>query len=321
MRQLKTFLVVADALSFTQAARELGYVQSAVTAHVKGLEEELGVRLFDRLGRKIALTDAGRRLRPYARTIAEMVEEAGEAATGRDGGPVGSVVVSAPETLCAYRLPPVLKEFRARYPRVRLTFRPTSTGALDAGLERQLTSGEVDLAFVVDEPAEAGEMVAEPLAEEVLVLVAPPGNPLTQRGRVGPADLAGEHLLLTDKGCAYRALFERGLSRAGKRPLAYTEFASGEAIKQCVMAGMGIAVLSRVSVARELEEGKLVELGWEDPGFRLVTQVVRHKGKWLSPALEALLEVTRAVFAAEDGGETTGLRSGNHPPRKSAKRH
>lgn len=298
LRQLKTFLAVADALSFTQAARGLGYVQSAVTAHVKGLEEELGVRLFDRLGRKIALTDAGRRLRPYARTIAGMVEEAGEAVAGGDGGPVGSVVVSAPEMLCAYRLPLVVKRFRARYPRVRLTFRPTSTGALDAGLERQLASGEVDLAFVVDEPAEAGEMMVEPLAEEMLVLVAPPGHPLAQRDRVGPADLGGEHLLLTDKGCAYRTLFERGLYRVGKRPLAFTEFASGEAIKQCVMAEMGIAVLAKVSVARELEEGKLVELRWEEPGFRLVSQVVRHRGKWLSPALEAFLEITRELCLA-----------------------
>lgn len=317
LRHLKTFLAVADALSFTQAARELGYVQSAVTAHVKGLEAELGVRLFDRLGRKIALTDAGRRLRPYARTIAEMVEEAGETVTSGDGEPVGSVVISAPEMLCAYRLPPVLKQFRARYPRVRLTFRPTSTGALDAGLERQLTSGEVDLAFVIDEPIEAGEMQAEPLAEEPLILVAPPGHALAQRDRVGPADLGGEHLLLTDKGCGYRAVFERGLSQAGERPRAFTEFASGEAIKQCVMADMGIAVLAKVSVVKEIEEGKLVELRWKEPGFRLVTQVIRHKGKWLSPALEALLEVTRAVFT-EGNGEGTQESPLNLHQRRSA---
>lgn len=303
LRQLRTFIAVANALSFTQAARELGYVQSAITAHVKGLEEELSVRLFDRLGRKIGLTDAGRRLLPYARTIAEMEAAAGEAAmgTGTDGEPIGSVTVSAPEMLCAYRLPPVLKRFQARYPRVRLTFRPTSTGALDAGLEQQLAAGEVDLAFVIDEPIEAGEMLSVTLAEEPLVLVAPPGHPLARRDRVEPVDLGEEHLLLTDKGCGYRTIFERGLSRAGKRTLAFTEFTSGEAIKQCVMAGTGIAVLAKVSVSKELEEGKLVELRWKEPGFRLVTQVVRHKGKWLSPALEALLEVARAVFAEGDG--------------------
>jgi DNA-binding transcriptional LysR family regulator len=295
LRQLKSFRVVAETLSFTRAAKQLGYVQSAITSHIQALEKDLGVKLFDRLGKRVVLTDAGKHLLGYARRITELAEEAQEVVAG-DKEPAGSLRVSAPEVLCTYRLPAVIKEFRERYPQVGLIFSPSVTGALDAGLRHDLGAGAVDLAFVLDRTLGGGEFVVEELVYEPLVLVAPPEHPLARKTQVSPADLEGEPVLLTDKGCGYRALFEHALDRAGIHPEATVEFTSGEAIKQCVMNGLGIAVLAAVSVAREVEQGRLVALRWDQPDFGLTTQMVRHKDKWPSPALEALYGVARETL-------------------------
>ena len=122
LRQLKTFQVVATALSFTRAAERLDYAQSSVTAQIRALEEELGVPLFDRLGRRVALTDSGARLLEYADKLLSLADEAYLAIAETDE-PTGQLVISAPETLSAYRLPPLLKQFRQKFPRVQLILR------------------------------------------------------------------------------------------------------------------------------------------------------------------------------------------------------
>src|SRR5690348_789398 len=125
LRQLLTFRMVATTLSFSRTAQSLNYVQSSVTAQIQTLEEELGVRLFDRLGKRIALTDAGKRFLPYAERILDLSEEAREAVTDGDV-PSGSLIISAPETLCIYRLPALLRLFRDRFPQVKVIFKPSS---------------------------------------------------------------------------------------------------------------------------------------------------------------------------------------------------
>ena len=302
LRHLRTFREVARGLSFTRAARELGYVQSAVTSHVKALEADLGVRLFDRLGRRVALTDAGRGLLGYAERMLDLAEEARASVAG-GGEPEGTVVVSATEMQCAYRLPPVLEEFRERFPKVRLVFRPsTPTGSLDAETRRALSEGAIDAAFVLQGPLDVShpDFVAEPLVEEPLLVVARPDHPLARAPAVTPADLEDEPILLYEKGCGYRAVFEDALARACARPNeAPVEFSAGEAIKRCAEAGMGVAVLAAVSVEREIEEGRLAALRWEQPDFRVLTQAVRHKDKWVSPALEAFLDTARRRMLEE----------------------
>ena len=218
LRHLETFRAVAGASSFTRAAAELGYVQSAVTAHVQALEAELGVKLFDRLGRRIALTAAGRELLPYARRLSELSVEARTAVCG-GGEPVGEVTVSAAETLCAHRLPPVIRELGECYPRVRVRFLPTATGALDADLVKAVGNGEVEAAFVMEEDLEEnrygkprssensarvsvvpGPLAVEQLSEEPLVVVASPDHPLSRARSINPEDLDGVPLLLHRDG-------------------------------------------------------------------------------------------------------------------------
>jgi DNA-binding transcriptional LysR family regulator len=303
LRHLRTFRAVTRTSSFTRAAAELGYVQSAVTAHIKSLEKELGVRLFDQLGRRVVLTDAGRRLLGRAERLLDLAEETRAAVSG-DGRPAGTVTVSATEMHCAYRLPPVLEEMRARFPEVRLVFRPSPIGVLDAELRREIREGAVDVAFVLEKPprpdVRSEDFIVEPLIEEPLLVVAPPGHRLVQAPVVRPGDLEDEPVLLAERGCGYRAVFEDALARADVRPNATIEFSSGEASKRCVEAGMGVAVLAAVSVTEEIQAGKVAALRWEEQDFSVMTQMVRHKDKWISPALGAFLDVTRRVLRAQE---------------------
>lgn len=300
LRHLRTFRSVARERSFTRAAKELGYVQSAVTAHVKALEADLGVKLFDRLGQRISLTEAGSELLTYTTKIIDLADGA-RAAVGSGERISGTLRVSASETLCVYRLPPVLEEFGRRFPEVRVVFEPSKDGALNPTLRRDLSNGEVDLAFVIErEHRDQGNLASETLIREPLTLVSHPEHPLAESDEVRPVDLADESVLMTEKGCGFRAVFEEQMARARIQPRAEVEFTSSEAIKRCAESGMGVAILAAVSVAEEIRNGRLVALNWSVPGFHVSTQMVRHKDKWLSPSIKAFLDTTRDVIGASE---------------------
>ncbi len=307
MRQVETFRAVAEELSFSRAAARLGYVQSSVSAQVAALEQELGVPFFDRLGRRIALTDAGEVMLAYSHKLLALAGETRQtvADAGVGSGEVtGSLAVSAPETLLTYRLPELLALFHERHPRVRLSVRPSAVGRLVGSVRRALEEGAVDVAFVLDGPLE-GRLGGTDLAFEAIVaedvsVVAPPSHALAHSSVVLPEDLSGETVLLPEapeSGCAYRGQFERQLSSAGVVPRETMEFQSIEAVKRCVAAGMGVSVLPSVAVGSELESGTLTALGWDRP-FEVLTQMSWHEGRWKSPALRAFLEAADEVFAS-----------------------
>jgi DNA-binding transcriptional LysR family regulator len=301
LRQVVTFRAVAEELSFSRAASRLGYVQSSVSAQVAAIERELGAPLFDRLGRSIALTDAGRVMLRYSGRLLDLAEEAKEAVAdaGVGSGEVtGTLTVSAPETLLTYRLPRLLALFHERHPKVRLSVRPSAVGRLTGSMRRAVEEGGVDVAFVLDGPVEASGLSVEPLLEEGVSVIAPAAHALASSTLVAPRDLSGETVLLPEapeSGCAYRGQFERHLGAAGVVPPEKMEFQSIEAVKQCVAAGMGVSVLPSVAVDAELEGGKLAALRWEEY-FEVLTQMVWHKERWKSPALRAFLETAREVF-------------------------
>jgi DNA-binding transcriptional LysR family regulator len=219
------------------------------------------------------------------------------------------LTISAPETLCTYRLPPVLHAYRERYPQVTLHLRPA---VMMSDLRRAMLEGNVDLAFVLEEPSPAAGLVVEPLLSEVILPLAAPDHRLAGARSVCPIDLQGEALVLTEAGCGYRSLFERSLAAVGVRPGATFDFSSVEAIKQCVIAGMGIAVLPEVAVRAEVAGGRLVPLRWSEPVMQVPIRMVRHKDKWLSPAITAFMEVAREMLAAgaDDAPVSTPITSG-----------
>ena len=292
LRQLATFREVASALSFTRAAETLDYAQSSVSSQIQELEMELGTPLFERLGKRILLSDAGRRLQPYAERMLQLADEA-RAAVPSAEEPAGPLTIVTPESLCIHRLPPVLAQFRDRYPRVQVIFRPTD----GSDIRRALNEGRADMGFSYGEPQSLPDLITEPLVREPLALFAHPTHPLTRKTQVHTRMLHGETLLLTEVGCVYRERFERVLAAAGAHPANTVEFSSIEAIKQCVIAGMGLSLLPEVTVRDELARGRLAALPWTEPDFGLVTVMAWHRDKWLSPALRAFIALSREVLA------------------------
>jgi DNA-binding transcriptional LysR family regulator len=195
--------------------------------------------------------------------------------------------VSALETLCTYRLPAVLRRFRDQFPHVKLIVRPLPT----LELIRKVSEGTVDVCLVMAESLVTAGLQVEPLTVEPVQVVAAPTHPLADLPYVTAAALADQTFLLTDASCQYRELFERSLAAEGVRLSEIIEFGSVEAIKQCVMVGMGLAVLPAVTVANEVARGQLAVLRTD--ALQVYTQMIWHKDKWLSPALSAFLDLCR----------------------------
>jgi DNA-binding transcriptional LysR family regulator len=310
-RQVETFRAVAEELSFSRAATKLGYVQSSVSAQVGALEQELGVPLFDRLGRKIVLTDAGEVMFAYSGKLLALAEQTREAVVdaGVGSGEVsGSLTVSAPETLLTYRLPKLLALFHERHPKVRLSVRPSAIGRLMGSARKAVEEGAVDVAFVLDEPSSTqrrpADLAVEALVAEDVTVIAPVSHALTSSPVVRPQDLLGETVLLPEapeSGCAYRGQFERQLGSVGVVPPETMEFQSIEAVKQCVAAGMGVSVLPSIAVGADLESGTLAALRWGE-SFEVLTQMSWREDRWQSPALRVFLEAAREAFPFTPSG-------------------
>ncbi len=289
LRELTTFRLAAQTLSFTRTADLLGYAQSSVTAQMQALEQEFGVPLFNRLGRRVTLTEAGERLAEYAERILSLAAEAHSAVTA-ETQISGSLTISAPESVCAYRLPAILHQFRTRWPQIHLTFKPLAI----TDIYRALKDGIIDVAFLLEERTIINSLHIENLTVEPLCLLAAPSHQLAACGHVSPADLGSETILLTERSCGYRNIFERMMSSASIRTAAELEFGSVEAIKQCAIAGLGVAFLPQMTVQESLATGQLVALPWQPTQVYL--QMAWHKDKWVSPTMYSFLETCREIY-------------------------
>jgi DNA-binding transcriptional LysR family regulator len=289
VRQLQIFRTLAEELNFTRTAERVNTVQSNVTAQIKALEEEMGVPLFDRLGRRVTLTDAGRRFQPFAEQALIAMEQ-GQRAIRHGAEPSGPLRISAPESILTYRLPQVLRVFRRRFPSVELAFLPHVGTSYTAELE----AGKIDLALGMCDALTNPSYRIVPLRKERVFLICDACHPLAKRRTVKPIDLAGQHLLLTETGCGYRAKFDHALALQNVRPGNVTEFSSVEAIKQCVQVGMGLAVLPAMVVAREIRLNQFKALHWAGASLDIQTHILWHKDKWISPAMAAFLELLQS---------------------------
>lgn len=291
-KYLQTFLVASETMNFTKTAAKLQYAQSSVTAQIKSLEQDLDTPLFERLGKRLVLTQAGKQLKRYAHQIVHLTDEARTAIDA--GEKTGTIIVGAQESQCTYRLPELLKNFKSKYPLVNLIFKPAHS---DESATESLLQGELDLAFIMDTNKPNPYLETNPLLQEKLILVASPSNTLVLKPTVLPDDLQEETVLLTEKGCSYRIMFEQKLHEYQVSPKNTLEFVSLEAIKKCVIANLGVAMLPEMAVAEDLEEGLLMELNWDVQMPVLTTQMAIHKNKWLTPQLHDFVDLTKTYFA------------------------
>ncbi|MGC6589802.1 LysR family transcriptional regulator [Paenibacillus sp. Dod16] len=295
LRQLNTFRTVATTLNFSRAAEVLNYVPSNVTMQMKALEDELGVRLFDRLGKQLVLTTAGKRFLTQVEGVLNKLDEARSVVHDNDNLS-GTLTISANEVLCAYRLPVVFQRFRSSHPGVRLIFRSVP----NQELKQTLFEGTADVVFMLDEPIRSSGLAVEPLVEETFRLFAAPNHPLAKRTVLQLEDFHGEVFLTNEKGCPYRTMFDRSFEKEGIDSITYLEFQSAEAIKQCAITGIGIAFLPEIVAEAEVERGVLVALPWQIPDLHVYTQMSWHKDKWLSPIILSFIEAAREVIAVEE---------------------
>ncbi len=288
IRQLEIFRALAEELHFTRAAERVHCAQSNVTTRIRALEDELGAPLFDRLAKRVTLTDCGRRVLPYVEKVLSTMGEIRKAARA-DEAPAGGLLIGSSESMLTYRLPEVLGAFRKRYPAVDLSFRPYAHDKLLQSIE----AGMLDLAICMVDTIDDVRLQTLRLRDERLTLIAGPKDPLTTKKRIRPQDLSRQTFLVTEAGCAYRKQLNRLLARMNVRPVSIIEFSSVEAIKQCASLGMGVALLPEVVVAEHLSRNQLKPLHWTGVETHIATYVVWHRDKWISPTLRAFIDVLK----------------------------
>ncbi|WP_163580554.1 LysR family transcriptional regulator [Gracilibacillus saliphilus] len=288
IKQLNTFKIAAETLNFTKTAKILNFAQSSVTSQIKSLEKELDTKLFERLGKTLYLTETGKQFKTYADKMVNLSEEAKSIATGGNE-PSGTLIIGAQESQCTYRLPPLLKEFQQQFPKVKLIFKPAHS---DEVAKEQLLKGNLDVAFIMDEVRYTDSLVVERLVKDEMKIVASPDHRLANHLEVYPQDLKDETLLLTETGCSYRTIFENTLTKAEVYPSNRIEFVSIEALKQCAIAGLGIAKLPYMAVEKDIRSGRLKELKWQSDAPAFFTQIAWHKDKSMNLPLKSFIDLT-----------------------------
>jgi len=258
---------------------------------VAEMERELGTRLFDRLGRKVALTEAGRVLEGHAHRLFASLASAREAVADLSGLKRGSLVLGASTTPGIYVLPGMIAAFQKTYPGVALSLRIANS----ALIEKQIRGNELDLGVVGGHPLRLGEeCVAAGLLDE-LVLIVPPSHAWARRREIQPSLLEGERLLVREEGSATRQVTERALHRVGGHIKASMELGHTEAIKQAVIAGLGVAFVSIHAIRGDLVVGRLRALRLKGLRIQRHFHIIHNEARTLSTSARAFIELLKTA--------------------------
>jgi LysR family transcriptional regulator, low CO2-responsive transcriptional regulator len=288
LRQLKVFEAVARHLNYTRAAEELHLTQPAVSMQVKQLEESLGVALFEQLGKRVHLTEAGTEVLGYARSVTQQLDEL-EGVLSRMKGLGGGRLRISVATTANYFIPTLLGSFSRRYPDVTVSLDVTNRETL----LRQLAENTVDLVVMGQPPTEA-DVKAQVFMDNPLVVVAPLDHPLAKKKSIPLARLQEETFLVREPGSGTRISMERFFNERGMKLKTGMEVGSNEAIKQSVQAGLGLGLLSRATIEQELALKRLVVLNVADFPIMRHWYVVHRQGKRLSPVAQAFRDFVLA---------------------------
>ena len=281
LRNINTFLHIAELHSFSSAARELGYSQSAVSAQIAQLEAELGTPLFDRVGKTVRLTDAGQTFQSYARTLLITAQQA-KAALMPARAVSGTLRVALADSVCSTDL---LQQFHALCPQVELVLR---TATADEML-RLLGANQIDLAYTLDQPLLLPSLTLAVNVPEPVCFVAPAGHPLAEAEAVPLDVLAQQEFLLTERGMSYRDALDQRLAARGLAIHPYIELGSASLLCQMVERGMGLSFLPEYIVCPALSAGRLARLRVPDCTVTMHRQLFYHKDKWLTPQMKAFI--------------------------------
>ncbi|MHB8534004.1 MAG: LysR substrate-binding domain-containing protein [Sulfuricaulis sp.] len=310
LRQLKVFESAARHLNYTRAAEELFLSQPAVSMQVKQLEEQLGVALFEQLGKRLHLTQAGGEVLGYARSVTQQLDEL-ESVLNRIKGLSGGKLRISVATTANYFIPTLFGTFSRRYPEVTVSLDVTNRETL----LQQLAENIVDL-VIMGQPPAAADVEAVIFLENPLVIVAPPDHPLAREKKISLTRLQDEVFLVREPGSGTRIAMERFFAERKMHLKTGMEVGSNEAIKQSVQAGLGLGLLSQATIEQELELKRLVVLDVAEFPIMRDWYIVYRRGKRLSAAAEAfkqfMLKDVRALL------HKTPRSSKRNKPKKQA---
>ncbi len=292
--RLHVFRTVATYGSYSRAAQDALHIsQPAVSKHVQALEEELGVRLLQRVGKRVELTEAGHIVQQYAEQVAILADETRHALLELQGLQRGTLRLGASSTPGIYLLPQELAVFTQRYPGITLELEVANSQHVIAGvLNRQWDLGVVGIA------PEQTPLEVQAYCRDTLVLIVPPSHHLAAQSIVTLADLAGETWILREAGSASGQVVERAL-RARGAVQGHTLILQGsEGVKQAVMAGLGIAMISRFAITLERQQGVLQALAVSDLQVERDLSLIWRRDVRLPEVVLAFLELLRAPPSA-----------------------
>lgn len=288
--QLETFVKIAELNSFSLAANDLGYAQSTVTMQIKQLEEELGCMLFDRLGKTIVLTSAGKRLADYAERLLQLEREIYLEVPESDE-PAGTLKIGVSESLCYNRFPQILMGFKKHYPRVDIAL----SFIMHDTFPDLLKKGEIDLAYTLNPQIEDANLTLLHKQREFLGFYVCPGNELAERKEINERDLDKVPMLLTSHDCSFRNMFLGVMKRHDLCPDIVLETSSKEVLKAFAANGLGVALMPEMTAEAEQKRGSLVRLNWVGDDLPIYSQVFVHKDKRITRSIEGLYQLIIGV--------------------------
>jgi len=285
--QLRVFYEVAKTRSFTAAGEKLYLTQPAVTLQIHNMEVYYNVKLFEHIGKQIILTHAGEILFEFAEKIFSLSRQAEDAITDFRKVKRGVLRIDSVFTFADYYLPVLLEAFYKKYPSITIKIQ---TGNTSQVIENTLLHKN-DIAFVANKP-ETDKLVAKEFISDHLVCIVSPHDKFAERESITLEELNGEPLLLREQGSTPRRIVDEAFEKKGIFPQIVMESGSTSAIKRAVENGMGMAILSRQAVEKEIGDGVLKVLRFSDIEISYQFFLIHHKDKYLSSLLQAFLDIS-----------------------------
>ena len=285
-RNLTTFVRVAELRSFSRAAKQLGYSQSAVSMQISQLETELETSLFDRIGRTIALTPQGSRFFEYAQNILRMADDARSFI--RESSTIsGQLRITMAESISMSLFPSVLSRFCEMYPDVQVTVQSGTT----QDMFKALAQNDVDLMYHLDNLFYRSVLVTPLVRPEPIIFVVSKDHPLSGRTAIPIREFLKHRFILTEKGMSYRMHLDNQLAQMDLALEPFLEIGNTDVIVKLLLNNMGVSFLPEFVVKDQLESGELVRLDVPEIQVQLCRQLFCHKGKWITPAMQAMIDL------------------------------
>lgn len=279
IRHLNVFIKVADLGSMTAAAKELFIAQPSVSQTIKELEEHYNVRLFERLSRKLYITEEGRQLLSYARYIVSLFDEMEQKM--KQSAENSKLKIGASITIGTCILSDLYSRYQTYYPNIDIDTIVDNTTVV----EDMVLKSKIDFALV-EGPTHSGDIVSKPFMNDELILVCGNKHPFRSKGHITLKELEDEPLILRESGSGTRELFENTMLAEGIGMNIKGVCNSAEAIKNAVIANMGVSVISKMIVEHELKTKKLFQIEIDDAQFKRQFRIIYHKNKYISKPIK-----------------------------------